>query len=82
MSTTEQPKVFESPPESISITEVAFMHQIIQACAQRGAFKPEEFKDVGVLNDKLKSLIEYAKSLDEKAKATDTSVDDKSTENA
>jgi hypothetical protein len=75
MSTTEQPKVFESPPESISINEVAFMHQIIQACAQRGAFKPDEFKDIGVLNDKLKSLIEYAKSLEEKAKNSET--DDK-----
>ena len=68
-TTTEQTKTIESPPESISINEVAFMHQIIQACAQRGAFKPEEFKDIGILNDKLKSLIEYAKSLeDAKAK--------------
>jgi len=42
------------------------MHQILQACAQRGAFKPEEFKDVGSLNEKLKALIDFAKSLEEK----------------
>ena len=53
------------PPETITISEVSFMHQILQACAQRGAFKPEEFKDVGSLNEKLKALIDFAKSLEE-----------------
>jgi len=71
MSTEEKQTPFEPPPETISIHEVAFMHQIIQACAQRGAFKPEEFKDIGVLNDKFKALIEYAKSLEDAAKETD-----------
>jgi len=68
MLTDDKQTPFEQPPETISINEVAFMHQIIQACAQRGAFKPEEFKDIGVLNDKLKAMIEYAKSLEEAAK--------------
>jgi len=71
MSTEEKQTPFEPPPETISIHEVAFMHQIIQACAQRGAFKPEEFKDIGVLNDKFKALIEYAKSLEDAAKEAD-----------
>jgi len=53
------------PPETITISEVSFMHQILQACAQRGAFKPEEFKDVGSLNEKLKALIDFAKSLED-----------------
>ena len=56
------------PPDAITIHEIAFMHQIIQACAQRGAFKPDEFKDLGVLNDKLKALLDYAKKLEEAAK--------------
>lgn len=58
---------FAPPPETVTINEVAFMHQILQACAQRGAFKPEEFKDIGSLNDKLKALLEYAKKLEEAA---------------
>jgi len=74
MSTEQEVKsnsLFTPPPETVSIQEVAFMFQIIQACAQRGAFKPEEFKDIGVLNDKLKSLLDYAKKLEEDAKKKD-----------
>ena len=71
MSTEEKQVKFDKPPESISIHEVAFMHQIIQACAQRGAFKPDEFKDIGVLNDKLKAMLEYAKSLSEEKDGDD-----------
>ena len=67
MSTNEE-NIFDKPPDTVTINEVAFMHQIIQACAQRGAFKPEEFKDVGALNDKLKALLEYARKLEEAAK--------------
>lgn len=73
MSTQESTTLFEKPPETISIQEVAFMHQIIQACAQRGAFKPEEFKEIGALNDKLKALIDYAKSIEEKNKESSES---------
>jgi len=80
MSTEEKPVLFEKPPETISINEVAFMYQILQACAQRGAFKPEEFKDVGVLNEKLKALVDYAKSLEEKAKGDDASTEEKAKE--
>ena len=79
MSTDEKPTLFEKPPETISINEVAFMYQILQACAQRGAFKPEEFKDVGVLNDKLKALVDYAKSLEEKAKEGDAASTEETT---
>ena len=75
MLTDDKQTPFEQPPETISINEVAFMHQIIQACAQRGAFKPEEFKDIGVLNDKLKAMIEYAKSLEEAAKKANPDVE-------
>ena len=67
MSTNEE-NIFDKPPDTVTINEVAFMHQIIQAYAQRGAFKPEEFKDVGALNDKLKALLEYARKLEEAAK--------------
>lgn len=60
-------------PESISLQEIGFMFQIIQACAQRGAFKPEEFKDVGTLNQKLKSILNYAKELEDAKNKTDES---------
>ena len=71
--------IFDKPPDTVTINEVAFMHQIIQACAQRGAFKPEEFKDVGLLNDKLKALLEYARKLEEAAKKESEKVDSGST---
>ena len=63
---SDNEKLFEKPPETITINEVAFMYQILQACAQRGAFKPDEFEDVGGLNKKLKSIIDYANFLEEK----------------
>ena len=65
MSSEPNEKLFEKPPETITINEVAFMYQILQACAQRGAFKPDEFKDVGSLNEKLKAIIDYANFLEE-----------------
>ena len=74
MSANEE-NIFDKPPDTVTINEVAFMHQIIQACAQRGAFKPEEFKDVGALNDKLKALLEYARKLEEAAKKQSEQVD-------
>ena len=64
------------PPDAITIHEIAFMHQIIQACAQRGAFKPDEFKDLGVLNEKLKSMLDYAKKLEEASKENEKSKDE------
>ena len=57
------------------------MHQILQACAQRGAFKPDEFKDIGALNDKLKSLLEYAKTLEDNAKDQQSNNDGASSSN-
>lgn len=77
METVENKKApFDSPPETFTINEVAFMHQIIQACAQRGSFKPDEFRDVGVLNEKLKAMLDFAKQLEEQQKQ----VDEKKTE--
>lgn len=67
-SKTPNEQLFENPPETITINEVAFMYQILQACAQRGAFKPEEFKDVGNLNEKLKAIVDYANHLEEQKK--------------
>ncbi len=69
-TTTEELKSTLETPESISLQEIGFMFQIIQACAQRGAFKPEEFKDIGTLNQKLKSILNYAKELEDAAKDT------------
>jgi len=58
------------------------MHQILQACAQRGAFKPEEFKDVGSLNEKLKALIDFAKSLEEASNENNDESEEKTLEKA
>ena len=65
---SDNEKLFEKPPETITINEVAFMYQILQACAQRGAFKPDEFQDVGGLNQKLKAIIDYADYLEDQKK--------------
>ena len=63
MSTNEE-NIFDKPPD-MTINEVVASNN---SSVQRGAFKPEEFKDVGALNDKLKALLEYARKLEEAAK--------------
>ncbi len=82
-TTTEELKSTLETPESISLQEIGFMFQIIQACAQRGAFKPEEFKDIGTLNQKLKSILNYAKELEDAAKdaAKDTAKESEAAKN-
>ena len=82
MSSEENEKLFEKPPETITINEVAFMYQILQACAQRGAFKPDEFKDVGSLNEKLKAIIDYANFLEEQKSNSNEESNEESNENS
>jgi len=79
-TTPEELKSTLETPESISLQEIGFMFQIIQACAQRGAFKPDEFKDVGTLNQKLKSILNYAKELEDAKNKTDETTGEQSNE--
>ena len=63
---------------SININDIVFMQEIIRACSMRGSFKPEEFTDIGNLNNKLSELIKVAQAEEEKAK--NESADDQNQE--
>jgi hypothetical protein len=45
----------------ITLADVNLMLQIIEICAKRGAFNPDEFVTVGSLTDKLKQVMKSAK---------------------
>lgn len=45
----------------ITLNDVNIMLQIIDVCAKRGAFHPDEFVPVGTLTNKLKAVVEKAK---------------------
>jgi len=42
---------------SMTINDIAFMVQIIEIVAQRGAFKAEELSNVGAVYDKVKAFL-------------------------
>lgn len=57
MSSTTTPST-----NSMNIKDIALMQEIIRVCSIRGCFKPEEFNDIGTLNNKLTQLIKLAQS--------------------
>jgi hypothetical protein len=44
-------------PPSITITDIAFLTQIVETVAQRGAFRADELSSVGAVYDKVKAFI-------------------------
>jgi len=47
----------QTPPPSMTINDIAFLVQIIEIVAQRGAFKADELSTVGAVYDKVKAFI-------------------------
>ena len=55
------------PTFSFSLQEVSLMYNVLAACAKRGAFGIEEFKDISALYETLKTHLEpHIKSEDKK----------------
>jgi len=50
----------QTPPPSMTINDIAFLVQIIEIVAQRGAFKADELSTVGAVYDKVKAFIANA----------------------
>jgi hypothetical protein len=53
----ETSEVPVNTPPSVTINDIAFLIQIVETVAQRGAFKAEELSSVGAVYDKVKSFI-------------------------
>jgi len=58
-------------PPSVTINDIAFLVQIIEIVAQRGAFKAEELSTVGAVYDKVKAFIANATPSEQPTKGTD-----------
>jgi hypothetical protein len=54
--TDENTNVPATPP-SVTINDIAFLVQIVETVAQRGAFRAEELSSVGAIYDKVKAFI-------------------------
>ena len=49
-------------PESINLTDLALLLQIVDLATQRGAFRGAELSQVGTVFDKLNSFLSYIQS--------------------
>ena len=58
MTTEETPNTPQ--PTGVTINDIATLLQIVEVCAQRGAFRAEELSSVGVIYDKFKSFLNNA----------------------
>jgi hypothetical protein len=58
-------------PPSVTINDIAFLVQIIEIVAQRGAFKAEELSTVGAVYDKVKAFIANATPAAQPTEGTD-----------
>lgn len=54
---------------SITVQDVAALLQIVDAAAQRGAFRGEELSSVGAVRDKAAAFVEYVRAQSEAAQA-------------
>ena len=54
---TEETTEVAATPPSITITDIAFLVQIVETVAQRGAFRADELSSVGAVYDKVKAFI-------------------------
>jgi hypothetical protein len=61
----------QTPPSSVTINDIAFLVQIIEIVAQRGAFKAEELSTVGAVYDKVKAFITSATQSAQQTEGTD-----------
>lgn len=55
----------------ITLADVSVMLQIIEICAKRGAFHPDEFVPIGNLTTKLKQVVAKATEEAQAAPATE-----------
>jgi hypothetical protein len=65
----------ETQVPSINLQDVAALLQIVDAAAQRGAFRGDELTSVGAVRDKAAAFIEYVKAQSEAAAAAAEEVD-------
>lgn len=47
----------ENQPDSVNLTDLALVVQIIDACTTRGAFRGEELLTVGQLRNKIEAFV-------------------------
>lgn len=55
--TTDTTDVPAQTPPAVTINDIAFLVQVVEIVAQRGAFKAEELSSVGAVYDKVKAFI-------------------------
>ena len=55
--TTDTTEISTPTPPAVTISDIAFLVQVVEIVAQRGAFKAEELSVVGAVYDKVKAFI-------------------------
>ena len=57
-----------SETDNVTYNELSFILQIINECSKRGAFKPDEFSDIGTVYNKFKNLVYNKCTVETKSK--------------
>lgn len=68
---SEETNDVPAPAPSVTINDIAFLVQIVEIVAQRGAFKAEELSTVGAIYDKVKAFIVNATQSAQTTEGTD-----------
>ena len=68
---SEETNDVPAPAPSVTINDIAFLVQIVEIVAQRGAFKAEELSTVGAVYDKVKAFISNATQSAQPTEGTD-----------
>ena len=68
---SEETNNVPAPTSGVTINDIAFLVQIVEIVAQRGAFKAEELSTVGAVYDKVKTFITSATQSAQPTEGTD-----------
>jgi len=75
VETTEQ-----AVPESINLSDLGLLAQIVDLATQRGAFRANELSQVGTVYDKLNSFLSYIQAQQAEAQANEEAAEETAAE--
>ena len=70
----------QAVPESINLSDLGLLAQIVDLATQRGAFRANELSQVGTVYDKLNSFLSYVQAQQAEAQANEEAAEETAAE--
>jgi len=70
----------QAVPESINLSDLGLLAQIVDLATQRGAFRANELSQVGTVYDKLNSFLSYIQAQQAEAQANEEAAEETAAE--